>query len=184
MRQATAGAGEEVAPPGSTFVEAQRRLRRTTNEPCRSGLERDVRVVKILEAVGRRGLTTCTTALATAACAAAHSSSLAAATAMATASIIATARVTDGLKLLKAFGAAIASEPRQCRTGRYLYIVHSVVNRDRTRKHGAPAVFSLVNICRVCQDLVKKLLTADRTKRFGCLKDGAEDIKRHKWFKT
>jgi len=33
------------------------------------------------------------------------------------------------------------------------------------------------------KDLVKKLLTADRTKRFGCLKDGAEDIKRHKWFK-
>jgi len=34
------------------------------------------------------------------------------------------------------------------------------------------------------KDLVKKLLTADRTKRFGCLKDGAEDIKRHKWFKN
>lgn len=33
------------------------------------------------------------------------------------------------------------------------------------------------------KDLVRKLLTADRTKRFGCLKDGAEDIKRHKWFK-
>jgi serine/threonine protein kinase len=33
------------------------------------------------------------------------------------------------------------------------------------------------------RDLVKKLLTADRTKRFGCLKDGAEDIKRHRWFK-
>lgn len=32
------------------------------------------------------------------------------------------------------------------------------------------------------KDLVKKLLTADRTKRFGCLKDRAEDIKRHKWF--
>jgi len=34
------------------------------------------------------------------------------------------------------------------------------------------------------KDLVKKLLTADRTKRFGCLKDAAEDIKRHKWFKS
>ena len=32
------------------------------------------------------------------------------------------------------------------------------------------------------KDLVKKLLTADRTKRLGCLKDQAEDIKRHKWF--
>ena len=33
------------------------------------------------------------------------------------------------------------------------------------------------------KDLVRKLLTADRTKRFGCLRDGAEDVKRHKWFK-
>jgi protein kinase X len=33
------------------------------------------------------------------------------------------------------------------------------------------------------RDLVKKLLTTDRTKRFGCLKEGAEDIKKHKWFK-
>jgi len=33
------------------------------------------------------------------------------------------------------------------------------------------------------KDLVKKLLTADITQRYGCLKDGAEDIKRHKWFK-
>jgi hypothetical protein len=30
--------------------------------------------------------------------------------------------------------------------------------------------------------LVRKLLTADRTARLGCLRDGAEDIKRHKWF--
>jgi protein kinase X len=33
------------------------------------------------------------------------------------------------------------------------------------------------------KDLVKRLLTADRSKRYGCLKNGAEDIKRHKWFK-
>lgn len=33
------------------------------------------------------------------------------------------------------------------------------------------------------KDLIKKLLTADRTKRFGCLKNGAADIKTHKWFK-
>lgn len=33
------------------------------------------------------------------------------------------------------------------------------------------------------KDLIKKLLTADRTKRFGCLKAGAGDIKTHKWFK-
>jgi serine/threonine protein kinase len=32
------------------------------------------------------------------------------------------------------------------------------------------------------RDLVKKLLTADRTKRYGCLKNGASDIKKHKWF--
>lgn len=33
------------------------------------------------------------------------------------------------------------------------------------------------------RDLVKKLLTADRTKRFGCLKNGVDDVKKHKWFK-
>jgi protein kinase X len=33
------------------------------------------------------------------------------------------------------------------------------------------------------KDLIKKLLLADRTKRFGCLKNGADDIKKHKWFK-
>uniref|UniRef100_A0A7S2LXX3 AGC-kinase C-terminal domain-containing protein n=1 Tax=Zooxanthella nutricula TaxID=1333877 RepID=A0A7S2LXX3_9DINO len=30
--------------------------------------------------------------------------------------------------------------------------------------------------------LVKKLLTADLSKRFGNLKDGASDILKHKWF--
>ncbi|KAK2177647.1 hypothetical protein NP493_587g01013 [Ridgeia piscesae] len=34
-----------------------------------------------------------------------------------------------------------------------------------------------------CRDLVKKLLVQDRTKRLGNMKNGAEDIKRHKWFK-
>lgn len=34
----------------------------------------------------------------------------------------------------------------------------------------------------LAKDLIKKLLTADRTKRFGCLHAGAEDIKTHKWF--
>ena len=34
----------------------------------------------------------------------------------------------------------------------------------------------------LAKDLVKKLLTPDRTKRFGCLLNGAEDIKSHKWF--
>jgi len=33
------------------------------------------------------------------------------------------------------------------------------------------------------KDLIKKLLTADRTKRIGNLKNGAEDIKKHKWFR-
>merc|ERR1711990_463026 len=33
------------------------------------------------------------------------------------------------------------------------------------------------------KDLIKKLLTADRTKRIGCLKNGAEDIKKHKWYR-
>ncbi|KAL2912746.1 cAMP-dependent protein kinase catalytic subunit [Polyrhizophydium stewartii] len=33
-----------------------------------------------------------------------------------------------------------------------------------------------------CKDLVKRLLSADLTKRFGNLKGGVLDIKRHKWF--
>jgi serine/threonine protein kinase len=32
------------------------------------------------------------------------------------------------------------------------------------------------------KDLIKKLLTADRTKRLGALRDGAVDVKRHPWF--
>jgi len=33
------------------------------------------------------------------------------------------------------------------------------------------------------KDLIKRLLTHDRAKRFGCLKNGAEDIQKHKWYK-
>lgn len=32
------------------------------------------------------------------------------------------------------------------------------------------------------RDLVRKLLTADKTKRLGCMKDGALDVKLNKWF--
>jgi len=35
---------------------------------------------------------------------------------------------------------------------------------------------------RHSKDLIKKLLTADLTKRLGNLKGGADDIKKHKWF--
>jgi len=33
------------------------------------------------------------------------------------------------------------------------------------------------------KDLIKRLLTHDRAKRFGCLKNGADDIQKHKWYK-
>jgi serine/threonine protein kinase len=33
------------------------------------------------------------------------------------------------------------------------------------------------------KDLIKNLLQHDLTKRFGCMRNGAEDIKSHKWFK-
>ena len=33
------------------------------------------------------------------------------------------------------------------------------------------------------KDLVKKLMASDRTRRLGNLKGGADDVKRHKWFK-
>lgn len=35
---------------------------------------------------------------------------------------------------------------------------------------------------RSAKALIKKILTADLTKRLGCLKNGANDIKNHKWF--
>ncbi|CAB0039334.1 unnamed protein product [Trichogramma brassicae] len=35
----------------------------------------------------------------------------------------------------------------------------------------------------VAKDLIKKLLVADRTKRLGNMRQGVEDIKRHRWFK-
>ena len=33
----------------------------------------------------------------------------------------------------------------------------------------------------IAKDLVKKLLVQDRTKRLGNMKNGAEDVKRHRW---
>lgn len=35
----------------------------------------------------------------------------------------------------------------------------------------------------IAKDLIKKLLVQDRTKRLGNMKCGAEDLKRHRWFK-
>ncbi|PVD18659.1 hypothetical protein C0Q70_21209 [Pomacea canaliculata] len=35
----------------------------------------------------------------------------------------------------------------------------------------------------VAKDLIKKLLVQDRTRRLGNMKNGAEDVMRHKWFK-
>ncbi|KYR01199.1 cAMP-dependent protein kinase [Tieghemostelium lacteum] len=32
------------------------------------------------------------------------------------------------------------------------------------------------------KDLIKRLLTADRTRRLGALRDGAQDVKNHRWF--
>ena len=35
----------------------------------------------------------------------------------------------------------------------------------------------------LAKDLVRKLLVVDRTKRIGNLRNGAEDVKTHRWFK-
>ena len=35
----------------------------------------------------------------------------------------------------------------------------------------------------LAKDLIRKLLVQDRTKRIGSLRNGAEDVKTHKWFK-
>ena len=37
---------------------------------------------------------------------------------------------------------------------------------------------------RDAKSLVKHLLVADVTKRYGCLRNGANDIKNHRWFKN
>lgn len=34
------------------------------------------------------------------------------------------------------------------------------------------------------RDLIKKLLVVDRTRRLGNMKNGADDVKRHRWFRT
>jgi protein kinase A len=34
------------------------------------------------------------------------------------------------------------------------------------------------------KSLIKKLLVADLTKRYGCMKGGADDVKKHKWFQA
>ncbi|CAG9858946.1 unnamed protein product [Phyllotreta striolata] len=39
------------------------------------------------------------------------------------------------------------------------------------------------HIDNIAKDLIKKLLVQDRTKRLGNMKCGADDIKRHRWFK-
>ncbi|CAG5132067.1 unnamed protein product [Candidula unifasciata] len=39
------------------------------------------------------------------------------------------------------------------------------------------------HIDTIAKDLIKKLLHPDRTRRLGNMKNGAEDIKKHKWFK-
>ena len=72
---------------------------------------------------------------------------------------------------------------------------------NRTHVHGNRRIFNRADwpiFCRifsgkiewprhidpVAKDLIKKLLTADRTKRLGSLKNGSEDVKRHRWFKS
>lgn len=47
-------------------------------------------------------------------------------------------------------------------------------------------LFSFFNLIyfRNAKSLVKHLLVADVTKRYGCLKNGANDIKNHRWFKN
>jgi len=40
------------------------------------------------------------------------------------------------------------------------------------------------HIDQIAKDLIKKLLVQDRGKRLGNMKNGTEDVMRHKWFKT
>lgn len=40
------------------------------------------------------------------------------------------------------------------------------------------------HIDQISKELIKKLLVQDRTKRLGNIKNGTEDVKRHRWFKS
>lgn len=40
------------------------------------------------------------------------------------------------------------------------------------------------HVDQIAKDLIKKLLVQDRNKRLGNLKNGTEDVKRHRWFKS
>ena len=44
--------------------------------------------------------------------------------------------------------------------------------------------FTRGNFCRNAKSLVKHLLVADLSKRYGNLKRGVQDIKKHRWFKN
>ena len=45
-------------------------------------------------------------------------------------------------------------------------------------------IFFFPTLYRDAKSLVKHLLVADVTKRYGCLRNGANDIKNHRWFKN
>ena len=45
-------------------------------------------------------------------------------------------------------------------------------------------IYFCFDLFRNAKSIVKHLLVADVTKRYGCLKNGANDIKNHRWFKT
>jgi hypothetical protein len=51
-----------------------------------------------------------------------------------------------------------------------------------TGNHNTPAL--LLNIFRNAKSLVKHLLVSDLSKRYGNLKRGVNDIKKHRWFKN
>ena len=55
-------------------------------------------------------------------------------------------------------------------------IYTQILNKDKE-------VEMTVNTDQYCKDLCKKLLTRDPKKRIGASKNGAEDIKKHKWYR-
>ncbi|XP_070496341.1 cAMP-dependent protein kinase catalytic subunit 3-like [Chironomus tepperi] len=73
-----------------------------------------------------------------------------------------------------------------------ILLYEMLVGRPPYRAEDPYAVYDLIingkiewpkNIDLVAKDLIKKLLTVDRTKRLGCMKNGIRDIKFHRFFK-
>jgi len=58
------------------------------------------------------------------------------------------------------------------------FAIYKLILQEKITAEGLPNHFETF-----AKDLIKKLMTRDKTKRIGSSKNGAEDIKKHKWYR-